>query len=63
MCSKKNENNLSSMEMEHNKNSLDYITQNKLIEEMCDWCGVRPVTYMDASYSLCEICEEQLWGD
>ena len=31
--------------------------------EMCDWCGVRPVVYRDASYHLCEICEEQLWGD
>ena len=31
--------------------------------EMCDWCGVRPVTYRNAAYHLCEICEEQLWGD
>ena len=33
------------------------------IDEMCDWCGIHPVSYRDSAYSLCESCSDQLFGD
>ncbi|GAB4343036.1 MAG: hypothetical protein Kow0037_30870 [Calditrichia bacterium] len=31
--------------------------------EMCDWCGVHPVSYRDEAFHLCESCSDQLFGD
>jgi hypothetical protein len=52
--------------IEHRKaliKEIDFFSGEYESAEMCDGCGIRPVTYRDEVYSLCEICVDQLFGD